>query len=214
MFKTRASQTHYSGWSVSTANRMFLVLVSLSNRAFKIPTSVTSSEVDHELVQKHNWWGSRMGHDIMPGNVKSNLQAGSYHWCGLEKLSLNEKTLGKWSMPGSSPARLACWHIFGNFGPPAMYESLVVGYAISCQFMSLSLHNNCSFTQQADVSKLKFSICYISLLPLVMFQAHKSWRLNRSVSSTLCCDIFLSNYDCLSPFSGLIYKWHSLILEF
>ena len=108
----------------------------------------------------------------------------------LEKLSLNEKTLGKWSMPGSSPARLACWHIFGNFGPPAMHESLVVGYAISCLFMSLSLHNNSSFTQQADVSKLKFSICYISHLPLVMFQARKSWRLNRSVSSTLCCDIF------------------------
>ena len=61
---------------------MFLVLVSLSNRAFKIPTSVTSSEVDHELVQKQKRLGSRMGHDVMPGNVKSNLQAGSYSWCG------------------------------------------------------------------------------------------------------------------------------------
>ena len=92
MFKTWASQTHYSDWSVHTANSFGIFImyknvfreknvdaVSPSNRALKVPISATPSEVNHELLQKKSL-GSWMGHDIIPGNDKSRLRAGSYCW--------------------------------------------------------------------------------------------------------------------------------------
>ena len=154
-----------------------------------------------------------MGHDIIPGNDKSRLRAGSYCWWYEKSCHWTKRHSA--SEACQAPPRLA-WLADSSLTIFSCHDAWEPGRRL-CHI--IPAHVTVTSHQQLLPSK---QVCLSWNFQFVTFPTCH-WECFKHVSHGDLTDLyhwlyavifFLSYYDCLSPFSGLIYKWHSLILEF